>query len=156
MEAFVVSPSEGQLVEGMGIKIRILVTGAQTGGLFSTIEMTAPPGFRAPPALHRHVDIDWHARVLSGTVVMNLDGREVTIPAGGFVFVPRGAAFKWWNGSATEPVSWTCTYAPSGFEQYFVEIAAAVNSLGRAPVPGDLAVIAPPLWKKHGVEVVPG
>lgn len=154
MQAFVVGPNDGQMMEAMGIKIRFVVTGEQTNGLFSTIEMTAPPGFRAPPMLHKHVDIEWHGRVLSGRVQMVIDGQEVSIPEGGLVFVPRGTAFKWWNASATEPVRWTCTYAPAGFEKYFVEMGETLRALGRPPTPADLAQAAPPLWKKHGIEVV--
>jgi mannose-6-phosphate isomerase-like protein (cupin superfamily) len=156
MNAFVVGPNEGQLLGSMGIRIRIVVTSEQTNGLFSMIEMSAPPGFRAPPTLHRHTDIEWHGHVLEGTVKMTLDGREVTVPAGGLVFVPRGTSFNWWNGSATEPVRWTCTYAPGGFEKYFGDVAAALNALGRPPTPADLGQLAPPLWKKHGIEPVAG
>lgn len=154
MESFTVLANEGQLIEGFGSKIRIVVSAEQTGGAFSCVDFTAPPGFRAPPALHRHRDLDWHAHVVSGTVAMRLGERDVTVGAGGFLFIPRGTAFRWWNASQTEPVRWLLTYTPGGFEKYFGELAAAFAALGRPPTQEDLATVVPPLWAKYGIEVV--
>jgi mannose-6-phosphate isomerase-like protein (cupin superfamily) len=154
MAGFVVGIGEGRQLECFGCRFEVKVSAAQTGGEFSVVEMAAPPGFRAPPALHRHPDMDWHAYVLEGAVAMDLDDRAVTVERGAVVVIPRGTAFRWSNASSTEPVRWLLTYTPGGFENYFFELGEALAALKRPPVQEDLATIVPPLWKKHGVEIV--
>ena len=156
MPAQLSQPGDGQVLEGLGCRITIRLTAQATDQRLAAIEMEAPPGFAAPPMRHRHLDLDWQGYVVAGSVAMELDGKPVTIPEGGLVAVPRGVAFKWWNASATEPVRWICTYAPGGFEQYFVELLAAMSALGRPPTRDDLMTVVPPLWKKYNIEVVPG
>jgi mannose-6-phosphate isomerase-like protein (cupin superfamily) len=156
MAGFVSQSNEGTTQEGLGLRITIRVPSAATEGRMAAIEMVAPAGFVAPPFLHRHTDLDWQGHVLDGAVAMILDGQRVTIEAGGLVVVPRGTAFQWWNASADRPVRWLCTYAPGGFENYFGEVATALQSLGRPPTREDLMAVVPPLWKRYNIEMVPG
>lgn len=154
--SFVVPGGEGQRVELGPVSLTIRVPSSRVGGAFSVVDFTAAPGFRAPPVLHKHADMDWSAHVLSGAAAMQLDDRQVRVDAGGLVVIRRGTAFRWWNASDTEPVRWLLTYTPGGFEQYFLDLAQAFSALGRPPTPADLAAVVPPLWAKHGVEIVPG
>jgi quercetin dioxygenase-like cupin family protein len=153
MPAFVTTPEEGERVLAVGCTVTVRVPSEKTGGSFGMVEFVAPPGFAAPPALHRHADIDWYAHVLEGSIAMTLDGSDVVVPTGGIVYIPRNTAFRWSNASKTEPARWLITYTPGGFERYFAELAREFAALGRPPTPADLGDIVKPLWRKHGIEL---
>jgi quercetin dioxygenase-like cupin family protein len=138
----------------MGSRIAIRVPSEATDGAFSVVEVEAPPGFRAPPTRHRHPDVDWYGAVQEGEVAIELDGHVARVPAGSVVVVPRGVAFRWSNASDDEPVRLTFTYVPGGFERFFVDLVDGLKALDRAPTGADMARMAPPLWARHGVEVV--
>ena len=76
----------------------------QTGGDFSLMERTVPPGARTPPP-HRHVTCSEAFFVLAGTVTFRLDDAELTGGAGDFLLVPRGAAHTFGNGGAAGPAA---------------------------------------------------
>ena len=137
-----------------GNRLTIRVAAAETGGRCSVVDFEVAPGFVAPPIRHRHHDMDWHAVVTDGELAFDLDGEERRVRTGGVVYVPRGTAFRWWNASRDHAARWMITYVPGGFEQYFVELVAAVRALGRVPTPPEMGALAAPLWKKHGVEVL--
>ncbi len=151
--AFVVPPGEGEVIEAAGCRLVVVVPAARTGGAFSIVDLTAPPGFVAPPIVHRHDDMDQIAHVLEGEVSLELDGRKVAAPEGAVIAIPRGTSFRWSNARADAPCRWVFTYMPGGFERYFGELATALKALGRRPTPADLGAIAAPLWKKYGLHV---
>jgi hypothetical protein len=63
---------------------------AQTGGDFSLMERTVPPGARTPPP-HRHVNCSEAFFVLAGTITFRLDDADLSGSPGDFLLVPRGA-----------------------------------------------------------------
>ena len=69
---------------------------AQTGGDFSLMERTVPPGARTPPP-HRHVNCSEAFFVLDGTITFRLDDAELTGGPGDFLLVPRGTAHTFGN-----------------------------------------------------------
>ena len=146
---------EGTALNVMGSRVLIRVTAEETGGAFSVVELAVPPGFQAPPVLHRHVDVDWYGFVEEGEVAMDLDGEEQRIRAGGIVVVPRGVAFRWWNPSAEHGVRWHCTYTPGGFERFFMKMFERLKEFGGAPTPQQMAAVAQALWAEFHVETVP-
>jgi mannose-6-phosphate isomerase-like protein (cupin superfamily) len=56
-----------------------------------------PPRYIAPLHLHRDDDEAWY--VLSGALRVRVGDRDVEVPAGGGVLVPRGTAHTYWNPS---------------------------------------------------------
>ena len=77
-----------------------------------------------PPA-HVHDQLDHAIYVLEGTVVLTVEQRQLTAPAGSFVLVPHGIAHTFANPSDT--VAWFVEVdAPAGFERYFERLAEAV------------------------------
>jgi hypothetical protein len=92
--------------------------------------------------------------VEAGEIAIELDGVEHRVPHGGLVVVPRGVAFRWWNASHEHAVRWLATYAPGGFEHFFVDMVARLRALGHPPTPSDMTAIASSLWKQYGVETV--
>ena len=49
----------------------------------------------APPHVHRRDDEAWY--VLEGALVVQMDDKEVEVPAGCGVIVPRGTPHTYWN-----------------------------------------------------------
>ena len=62
------------------------------------------PPHREGPPLHIHAFEDEHGEVVSGTLAAMLDGKTLSIPAGGSARFPKGRAHRWWNAGDDELV----------------------------------------------------
>jgi mannose-6-phosphate isomerase-like protein (cupin superfamily) len=69
----------------------VMVEWTDPGGGFD------PPRYIAPLHLHRDDDEAWY--VLSGVLLVRVGDRDVEVPAGGGVLVPRGTPHTYWNPS---------------------------------------------------------
>ena len=130
LRAFV-NTSGDRPVYFLGLPTLLRAAGASTGGAFGLVEhLTMPPGFASPYHTHRREDESFY--VLEGTIAFIVDDVWTTVPAGGFVFGPRGIrhGFKV-VGDAPARMLLLCT--PAGFEQFVVQLGEA------APVPPDMA-----------------
>src|SRR3954469_8180622 len=97
-------------------------TGEETGGAFSLLEAHGPPGFGPP--LHIHHDAAEAFYVLEGEYVMFLEDREVTCPAGSFIYIPAGMPPGFGVG---DPRSRKLNfYFPAAMVGYFDELSAAI------------------------------
>ena len=92
----IVPSGQGQLLTARGNVMAFKAVADQTGGDFSLMERTVPPGARTPPP-HRHVNCSEAFFVLDGTITFRLDDAELTGGAGDFLLVPRGAAHTFGN-----------------------------------------------------------
>jgi len=97
------------------------------------LERVVPPHFQSPPQPHTNTREDWAAYVLDGTLVFQLEDREVVAPAGSLVFVPRSVFFRWWNPHP-EPAKCLVIYAPAGFGELFSEITEATKNTSGGPL----------------------
>src|SRR2546421_4173040 len=86
----IVPPGQGHLLTARGNVMAFKAVAEQTGGDFSLMERTVPPGARTPPP-HRHVTCSEAFFVLAGAGTFRLGDAELTRGAGGFLLVPRGA-----------------------------------------------------------------
>lgn len=121
-------------------------TAASTGGRFSLMERTLPPGGRMPPA-HRHVGNEEAYFVLDGTVEFRV-GDEVSHGGHGtFVLVPAGVAHTFGN-TTDQPARLLVMHAPA-LDRYFEDL----EQLWSSPEPPDReAELA--LMRRHGMEPV--
>jgi quercetin dioxygenase-like cupin family protein len=94
--------------------VRILADGAATGGSWSTLERTEPPGTRT--GLHRHNRMDEAFYVVSGEFTVFIDSRLHRLQPGAFVFIPRGTPHAQGN-SSPRPVKIVSFFSPAGWEQ---------------------------------------
>ena len=146
----VVEPGQKEALSLLGNTLHLAVTSAETGGAFSVVDFGVGPAFVAPPYFHANMREDWWGQVLEGVIaVEERGGATRRIAAGGWVFVPRGTEFRWWNPDQL-PARWLLTYSPGGFEQYFVE-AARVVAEKKPKTPQEIGALALPLWEKYGV-----
>ncbi len=129
----VVPPGEGHLLTARGSVMAFKAVAAQTGGDFSLMERTLPPGGRRPPA-HRHVNCSEAFFVLDGAIAFTLDGRDLTGGPGDFLLVPRGAAHTFGNAGA-ETARLLVLHAPA-MDAYFEELHRLWAS-GQPPATGQ-------------------
>ena len=118
----IVAPGEGHLLTARGSVMAFKAVAAQTGGDFSLMERTLPPGGRRPPA-HQHVNCSEAFFVLDGQISFVLDGAGLTGGPGDFLLVPRGAAHTFGNASPG-PAQWArllVLHAPA-MDAYFEEL----------------------------------
>jgi mannose-6-phosphate isomerase-like protein (cupin superfamily) len=115
----VIPAGQGTIRTARGSVMAFKALADQTGGDFSLMERTLPPGGRRPLA-HRHVNCSEAFFVLDGTVTFVLDGSELSGGPEDFVLVPRGAAHTFGNGG-DEPARLLVLHAPA-MDAYFTEL----------------------------------
>jgi mannose-6-phosphate isomerase-like protein (cupin superfamily) len=124
----IVPSGQGRRLTARGNVMAFKAVAAQTGGDFSLMERTVPPGARTPPP-HRHVNCSEAFFVLDGAITFWLDSAELTGGAGDFLLVPRGAGHTFGN-RGTEPARLLVLHAPA-MDAYFAEL----DALWSAPEP---------------------
>ena len=135
-EALIVLPDGGKLVWLMGLGVRFLVGGEQTGGRLAVVEHPIRPKAIAAP-VHTHAGEDEISFILEGKVGVQIAERVVEATPGTLVFKPRGIPHAFWNpGDA--PARLLEMISPAGFERYFEE-AAALFATGGPPDPARLS-----------------
>jgi mannose-6-phosphate isomerase-like protein (cupin superfamily) len=76
------------------------------------------PAGHPAPAFHVHPRTDEAFYVASGEITCLLGDREVKVPEGGFVFIPRGTPHTAWN-SGDAPMLGMIVISPDGAEHVF-------------------------------------
>lgn len=124
MSATIRSPGEGELlVNLLGAKVLIRITGKETGGQYALIEAEQPPN--SPPApLHIHDREDETIQVLEGRLIVEIEGREHDAPDGALSSFLEASP----SGSGTRIPALAATNRSSlaGQEDYF-RTAYALN-----------------------------
>jgi mannose-6-phosphate isomerase-like protein (cupin superfamily) len=148
-EAMIRQSGEGEVLNVVGERIRILADSAMTDGKCVIFENISEPG--SGPPLHRHGRDDEFFFVVEGTVKFLVDGQESVVSAGGAALAPRGSVHAFAN-VGTQPSRMIITCCPGGLEGPFRE-ADRLQREGRvspeslAEVFGrfDLEILGPPL-----------
>jgi quercetin dioxygenase-like cupin family protein len=107
----------------------ILVSGADTGGRYSLIDMLVPPGGGPPP--HRH-DFEEMFTILDGEIELTFRGEAVRAGAGSTVNVPANAPHAFKNKS-DKPARLLCMCTPAGQEELFMAVGDPVDSRTASP-----------------------
>jgi quercetin dioxygenase-like cupin family protein len=111
-----------------GFGVITKVPGSATGGRYCVVEHPlAPLALGSPRHTHRHEDETSY--VISGEIMVEVDGQVVTVAAGGLVHKPRGLAHAFWNPHP-EPALVLEVIAPARFEGYFADTAELLRSGG--------------------------
>lgn len=114
----VLGPGEGEaLTNHLGAHVLIRITGQETAGAYSVVEAEQPADAMAAP-LHIHDREDEAIQVLEGRLVVEVDGKEYDAPAGSYIFIPRGAAQRFWNPGPRN-ARYQSIFTPAGQENYF-------------------------------------
>src|SRR3712207_510998 len=132
-----------------GMLAEVKASAADTGGQYTLVEVTAPPGLEAP--LHVHYTEDEGFYVLEGDVTIFVGDEAVELAAGQHAFGPRDIPHRFTVGPNGARMIWVLT--PGGFESLVEE----------ASVPADTPAVPPPsvlppenvaeILRRHGNEV---
>jgi quercetin dioxygenase-like cupin family protein len=145
--ATVVGPGEGSVIEGpVGGPLTFKVRGEQTSGSLTALENVIPPG-QGPP-LHAHAEEDEAWYVIEGELRFKLGDQVRRVPAGSFVFVPRGTPHCFQNPGA-QAARILVMFTPAGMERFFdqfAELSASdPNAFHAIGEPLGMTVLGPPL-----------
>jgi quercetin dioxygenase-like cupin family protein len=122
----------------VGDTYTILLSGADTAGRYTLIDMHVPPGGGPPP--HRH-DFEEMFTVLDGEVELTFRGERMVARAGETVNVPANAPHAFTNASG-QPARLLCMCSPSGQENFFLEVGQPVATRTEPPPELDEAAKA--------------
>jgi len=137
-----------------GTRVRLLMSGKETGGAFCMMEFFGPPN-RATP-LHVHEREEETIVVLEGVVDVTVDGKRVSVRAGETALLPRKVAHRLANNTEL-PSRYLIVCTPAGFDD-FVDACADVQAGPVKPVPpqpediGRMREAAP----RFGITLLPG
>ena len=122
----------------VGDTYTILLTGDDTAGRYTLIDMHVPAGGGPPP--HRH-DFEETFSVLDGEVELTFRGEHMIARAGETVHVPANAPHAFTN-SASRPARLLCICSPPGQENMFLAVGAPVATRTEPPPELDAAAQA--------------
>jgi mannose-6-phosphate isomerase-like protein (cupin superfamily) len=129
----------------LGTTMRLLVTGAETGGHYTVGEQVTPVGWGPPRHMHSREDEIFY--VLEGTYEVHCGDVRRTISAGACAVLPRGVPHGFRN-IGLAPARLIFVITPSGLEDYFIAISKFAP---QPPGPVDLAKLAEP----YGLTLLP-
>src|SRR6266702_1727427 len=135
-ELTVARPDDDQSLPHIGLvgdTYTILVTGDDTAGRYTLIDMHVPPGGGPPP--HRH-DFEEMFTVLDGEVQVTFRGETIVARAGQTINVPANAPHAFTNAGPA-PVRLLCLCAPAGQEEFFTLVGQPVATRTEPPPPLD-------------------
>ena len=115
----------------VGDTYTILVTGDETAGRYTLIDMHVPPGGGPPP--HRH-DFEEMFSVLEGEVEVTFRGEKLIATVGETINVPANAPHAFRN-ITEEPARLLCMCTPPGQEEFFTEVGTPVATRTESPAP---------------------
>jgi quercetin dioxygenase-like cupin family protein len=123
----------GAVLEWLGVRYETILATAATSGSMSITDTFAPVD--AGPPRHIHYDADETFVVLSGEILVWLDGETTRVGAGETAFVPRGVEHTY-KVTSPEGCRKLVILTPGGFEGFFAEMAA-----GQFRIPEDMGPI---------------
>jgi quercetin dioxygenase-like cupin family protein len=117
------NPGDGKEVTVGASRLFVKLFSEQTNNRMTITEYVLSPNFPGPPP-HKHKTIEHAWYVLEGTLSAQLEDKETTITAGGFVFIPKRLVHAFSNKSEAV-VRLLAIDTPGGFEKYYDELQAA-------------------------------
>jgi quercetin dioxygenase-like cupin family protein len=142
-----VRPGEGDARRNpIGGDFTFLARGAETGGSLTALESVVPPG--SGPPVHVHADVDESIYLVDGALRFKLGDELTEMPAGSYVFIPRGLPHAFHNAGES-PVRLLVTFTPAGMEPFFEHMSQLTEldpeEFRRAGAENGMTVVGPPL-----------
>jgi quercetin dioxygenase-like cupin family protein len=151
-----VDPTGGEILSVVGGNYRVLVSGKQTNGAFSTIEMLVPP--QNGPGPHSHTNFYESFYILDGEVEVRSEAGSYTAKKGSYVVVPEGGIVHYFKNVSDNMAQLLCTVVPAGLEEFFEEIGepvAAGEFLPPPPMDSESIKSLQAIAQKHGQILYP-
>ncbi|MDX6685400.1 MAG: hypothetical protein QOF86_1528 [Baekduia sp.] len=131
-EPTVVDPQDGEPRWYRDRLVSLRLTGQQTGGRISIVDIEMPAGATTP--LHRQPFDDETLYLLEGRLIVHVDGVESVAGPGTIVFIPRETPHAL---LATEATKLIVFGIPAGQESYFRALSAPAPVRELPPPPTD-------------------
>lgn len=146
-----VHPDDGNLahIAVVGDTYTILLSGADTGGKYSLIDMAVPPC--GGPGPHRH-EFEEMFHLIEGEIEVNFRGGKHVVSAGMTVNIPANAPHFFTNVEG-KPARMLCMCTPAGQEDFFKAIGTSVES--RTAAAPELSAQEQEAFKKKAAMLAP-
>jgi len=131
-ELVVARPETDESLPHLGVvgdTYTILLSGEDTAGRLSLIDMYVPLGGGPPP--HRH-DFEETFIVLAGELEATFRGAKSVVRVGETIHIPANAPHQFHN-SSDKPIRLLCICSPAGQEKMFAEVGVPVATRMAAP-----------------------
>ena len=127
-----------------------MATGEETGGAYLMFEDQLDLGKVTP--LHRHPDADETFYMLSGEILLHIEGQEQRpLHAGGIAIIPKGIPHAFMVTSAQAMM--LCLQTPGSGEAFYRH-ASEPAVAGQAPLPVDFARVATAAQQTGAIEIL--
>jgi quercetin dioxygenase-like cupin family protein len=126
-------------------RVRVHISGAETGGAFALLETSGPPGDQPPLHVHHHDDEGFY--VLDGELTLWVGDAVNVLRAGEGMLAPRGVPHTVRVGDSE--ARWLVTSSPAGFEGFVRAIGTPARATAM-PDPEELARVA----AVYGIEIL--
>ena len=135
-----------------GMLAEVKASAADTGGMYTLLEITAPAGLQTP--LHVHYREDEGFYVLDGSVTVEVGDKTVELAAGQHAFGPRNIPHRFTVGPHGAHMIWLLT--PGGFDDFVADVSVPADT---PPVPP--ASVLPPedaaeIVLRHSMKLLDG
>jgi quercetin dioxygenase-like cupin family protein len=141
----VLKREEGQSLQVLSDRVCIKLKSAQSLNSMTVVTVDVPPNSFVPP--HTHTKEEESYYMLEGSMIMYLDGGELTIEPGDFVHVPAGTPHGYKNNS-DQVVKFLAWAVGGKIDEFFIEMSEKIREL-----PNHLAKM-PEILEKHGIQAV--
>ena len=129
IKAFGLKEGEGDARWWLGSLTTIKVTGKQTGGRYTLVEVLEPQGAFGP--LHVHHREDEAFWILEGELTFEVGGETIKASPGSFIFGPRGIPHRYTVDSG--PARLLYILSPAGFEELIYATSEPAKTLTPPP-----------------------
>jgi quercetin dioxygenase-like cupin family protein len=142
---------EGTALWMLGGLYEVKLSGEESDGSATVIEMTLPPGQGPPPHVHPGAESVY---VLEGSIDYHIGDDVVEGTAGSFFHIPAGTLERF-EPTGDVPVRLLVTYAPGGIDRFFAEAGEQAPALTLPPPsdePPDLERISA-IGTRYGMDI---
>ncbi len=115
---------EGVTFTMLGTTMRLIATGAETGGRYAVLEQVTPVGWGPPRHIHSREDEIFY--ILEGTYEVHCWDKRRPVSAGARAILPRGVPHGFRN-TGLAPARLITVITPGGLEDY----SSLFRNLGR-------------------------
>ena len=130
-----------------GFPNTIRISGADTGGAFTVIELRVPPGTTGPPHIHHNEHQTDH--IVEGELVYTVGEETIVADAGTIVHCPKDVPHTFSNESETEALVYDWLH-PAGFDEFVREAAEPLTDPSDPPEMDMEKIMA--IAPEYGVE----
>jgi quercetin dioxygenase-like cupin family protein len=116
-----IDETQGQQFKIAGGNYRIIISGKQTNGEYSVIEMSVPPG--AGPNPHSHPDFNESFFVLEGEVSFKSESGSYIAKKNSYINIPKGGIVHGFKNLSDQTAKLLCTVMPAGLDDLFEEMS---------------------------------